>query len=197
VAFISTRTLGEPQLLPSFDNFGRFAWSCVRNRGRAASLQPLCEHRFDLDRFVSGASPGFKFEICSHVHSFLGVCAHVFRGRVSERLCEVAFTEWTGDGRIRHPSFEGLREERCLASPERAADANGSERQGRRREKDGRKSCPNDRTGLRARVREQRKDEAKILFPSARGGRLSHDSVQYLVAKCAKSAAKSCVTLRK
>jgi site-specific recombinase XerC len=51
--------------------------------------------------------------------------------------------------------------------------------------------------GLRARVREQRKDEAKILFPSARGGRLSHDSVQYLVAKCAKSAAKSCVTLRK
>jgi bifunctional non-homologous end joining protein LigD len=26
-------------------------------------------------------------------------------------LCEVAFTEWTGDGRIRHPSFEGLRED--------------------------------------------------------------------------------------
>jgi site-specific recombinase XerD len=50
---------------------------------------------------------------------------------------------------------------------------------------------------LRAWVREQRKDEAKILFPSARGGRLSHDSVQYLVAKYAKSAAKSCVTLRK
>jgi len=38
---------------------------------------------------------------------------------------------------------------------------------------------------LRAWVREQRKDEAKILFPSARGGRLSHDSVQYLVAKYA------------
>ena len=50
---------------------------------------------------------------------------------------------------------------------------------------------------LRAWVREQRKDEAKILFPSARGGQLSHDSVQYLVAKYAKSAAKSCVTLRK
>jgi bifunctional non-homologous end joining protein LigD len=27
-------------------------------------------------------------------------------------LCEVAFTEWTGDGRIRHPSFEGLREDK-------------------------------------------------------------------------------------
>ena len=50
---------------------------------------------------------------------------------------------------------------------------------------------------LRAWVREQRRDEAKILFPSARGGRLSHDSVQYLVAKYAKSAARSCVTLRK
>jgi bifunctional non-homologous end joining protein LigD len=24
-------------------------------------------------------------------------------------VCEVAFTEWTGDGKIRHPSFQGLR----------------------------------------------------------------------------------------
>jgi integrase/recombinase XerD len=46
---------------------------------------------------------------------------------------------------------------------------------------------------LRAWGREQGKDEAKILFPSARGGRMSHDSVQYLVAKYAKSAARSCV----
>jgi bifunctional non-homologous end joining protein LigD len=27
-------------------------------------------------------------------------------------LCEVAFTEWTHDGRIRHPSFQGLREDK-------------------------------------------------------------------------------------
>jgi bifunctional non-homologous end joining protein LigD len=27
-------------------------------------------------------------------------------------LCEVAFTEWTNDGRIRHPSFQGLREDK-------------------------------------------------------------------------------------
>ena len=27
-------------------------------------------------------------------------------------LCEVAFTEWTDDGRIRHPSFQGLREDK-------------------------------------------------------------------------------------
>src|SRR3984885_1087254 len=55
----------------------------------------------------------------------------------------------------------------------------------------------NHRQALTAWVHEQRRDEAKILFPSARGGRLSHDSVQYLVAKYAKSAARSCVTLRK
>jgi integrase/recombinase XerD len=50
---------------------------------------------------------------------------------------------------------------------------------------------------LKAWIREEGRDEAKILFPSARGGRLSHDSVQYLVSKYAKSAANSCVTLRK
>jgi bifunctional non-homologous end joining protein LigD len=27
-------------------------------------------------------------------------------------LCEVAFTEWTNDGRIRHPSFQGLRDDK-------------------------------------------------------------------------------------
>jgi bifunctional non-homologous end joining protein LigD len=24
-------------------------------------------------------------------------------------VCEVMFTEWTGDGKVRHPSFQGLR----------------------------------------------------------------------------------------
>jgi bifunctional non-homologous end joining protein LigD len=28
------------------------------------------------------------------------------------KLCEVSFTEWTQDGRIRHPSFQGLREDK-------------------------------------------------------------------------------------
>ena len=50
---------------------------------------------------------------------------------------------------------------------------------------------------LKAWFREQGKDEAKIIFPTARGGQLSHDSVQYLVTKYAKSAAKACATLRK
>ena len=50
---------------------------------------------------------------------------------------------------------------------------------------------------LRAWVREQGRDETKFLFPSTHGGQLSHDSVQYLVAKYATSAAISCPTLRK
>jgi bifunctional non-homologous end joining protein LigD len=29
-----------------------------------------------------------------------------------ELLCEVAFTEWTRDGQLRHPSFQGLREDK-------------------------------------------------------------------------------------
>jgi bifunctional non-homologous end joining protein LigD len=32
-----------------------------------------------------------------------------------ELLCEVAFAEWTNDGRIRHPSFQGLREDKDSA----------------------------------------------------------------------------------
>ena len=30
-------------------------------------------------------------------------------------LCEVTFTEWTEDGHIRHPSFQGLREDKKAA----------------------------------------------------------------------------------
>jgi bifunctional non-homologous end joining protein LigD len=29
-----------------------------------------------------------------------------------ELVAEIAFTEWTGDGRLRHPSFKGLREDK-------------------------------------------------------------------------------------
>jgi bifunctional non-homologous end joining protein LigD len=33
-----------------------------------------------------------------------------------ELLCEVAFTEWTQDGRLRHPSFQGLRDDKDTGS---------------------------------------------------------------------------------
>ncbi len=58
---------------------------------------------------------------------WLGRNAHWVR---PELVCEVAFTEWTSDGSLRHPSFQGLREdkraeevvrERPTATPETAA----------------------------------------------------------------------------
>ena len=36
-------------------------------------------------------------------------------------LCEVAFTEWTEDGRIRHPSFQGLREDKSASQVKKEA----------------------------------------------------------------------------
>jgi site-specific recombinase XerD len=49
---------------------------------------------------------------------------------------------------------------------------------------------------LTAWIREQGEDDgARILFPSARGGRLSADAVQYLVAKYSAVAQRSCPSL--
>jgi bifunctional non-homologous end joining protein LigD len=39
-----------------------------------------------------------------------------------ELVAEVAFTEWTDDGRIRHPSFQGLREDKEAADVKRERD---------------------------------------------------------------------------
>ena len=38
-------------------------------------------------------------------------------------VCEVAYTEWTRDGRLRHPSFQGLREDKPAAEVKRDDDA--------------------------------------------------------------------------
>jgi integrase/recombinase XerD len=48
---------------------------------------------------------------------------------------------------------------------------------------------------LAAWIKEQGKDGVKILFPSLRGGPLSSDSVQYLVAKYVEHARKTCHSL--
>lgn len=50
-------------------------------------------------------------------------------------------------------------------------------------------------TVLMAWIREQGSDGTRILFPSVRGGRLSADAVQHLVAKYAASAQKTCPSL--
>src|SRR4030095_10868044 len=46
---------------------------------------------------------------CTRPAGPLGRNAHWVR---PELLGEVAFSEWTGEGRIRHPSFQGLREDK-------------------------------------------------------------------------------------
>jgi bifunctional non-homologous end joining protein LigD len=47
-----------------------------------------------------------------------------------ELVCEVEFTEWTSDGKIRHPSFQGLRKDKDPRQivRERAADSTGPRR---------------------------------------------------------------------
>lgn len=50
-------------------------------------------------------------------------------------------------------------------------------------------------TVLTAWIREQGADGTRILFPSARGGRLSADAVQHLVAKYATAAQRACPSL--
>ena len=50
--------------------------------------------------------------------AFVGRTAHWTR---PELVGEVAFTEWTHDGRLRHPSFQGLREDKAAREVVREA----------------------------------------------------------------------------
>ena len=45
-----------------------------------------------------------------------------------ELVAEVAFTEWTSDGKMRHPSFQGLREDKPAAEVRREVEAGPSAR---------------------------------------------------------------------
>lgn len=49
---------------------------------------------------------------------------------------------------------------------------------------------------LRAWLRERNCNSRELLFPNTRGGRLSRDGVEYLLAKHVKKAKKSCPTLK-
>jgi site-specific recombinase XerD len=50
---------------------------------------------------------------------------------------------------------------------------------------------------LRAWIREQGREDSKTLFPSTRGGLLSPDGVQHLLARHVAQARKNCASLRK
>ena len=56
---------------------------------------------------------------------WLGRNAHWAKPRL---VCEVTFTEWTGDGKIRHPSFQGLRADKSPADVRREEPSSGVNR---------------------------------------------------------------------
>jgi bifunctional non-homologous end joining protein LigD len=72
--------------------------------GTGFSSTVLLELRKMLDRLEQSECP-----FANKPSGSLGRQAHWVR---PELVAEVAFTEWTNDGKIRHPSFQGLRKDK-------------------------------------------------------------------------------------
>jgi len=70
-------------------------------RALADKLEPLAVEKPVLSRAAMAGMGAGEFKAVHWVKPVL--------------LCEVTFTEWTGDGHIRHPSFQGLREDKKAA----------------------------------------------------------------------------------
>jgi bifunctional non-homologous end joining protein LigD len=77
--------------------------------GTGFSSKLLVELRGELDDLAIAASP-FSPE---PTRAQTGPRVHWVR---PELVAEVAFTEWTGDGRLRHPSFQGMRRDKPARS---------------------------------------------------------------------------------
>jgi bifunctional non-homologous end joining protein LigD len=75
-------------------------------------------------------------------------------------VCEVAFTEWTRDGRLRHPSFQGLREDKPAGDVVRDAPAKTPGAEPKRRKAKARE--PQKRSAARAAAR---RDPVKAAAP--------------------------------
>jgi DNA ligase D-like protein (predicted ligase) len=88
------------------------------------------EHRF---RYAGKVGTGFTNDLLRRLHRDLvsrEVATPPFFDPVREKgvhwarpelVAEVAFTEWTADGRLRHPSFQGLRPDKDAAEVHREA----------------------------------------------------------------------------
>ena len=90
------------------------------------------EHRL---RYAGKVGTGFTRQLLVELHQeLLGreLPGSPFADEVRERgvhwarpelVAEVAFTEWTGDGRLRHPSFQGLRPDKAAGEVRRESPA--------------------------------------------------------------------------
>ncbi len=74
--------------------------------GTGFTAKTLQDLQKELEPLVRPASPFGKARIPGVTR------AHWVQPKL---VAEVAFTEWTGDGRLRHPSFQGLREDKKAA----------------------------------------------------------------------------------
>jgi bifunctional non-homologous end joining protein LigD len=74
-----------------------FAFDLLRLEGERLDRLPLEERKTRLRGLISPRKTE-RIRYVDHVE-----------GQGPALVCEVAFTEWTGDGKVRHPSFQGLR----------------------------------------------------------------------------------------
>jgi bifunctional non-homologous end joining protein LigD len=86
-------------LVGFYDSQGRLVFS--GKVGTGFTHKTAVDLRARLDRLEQKTCP-----FATPPPGRLGRNAHWVR---PELVCEVAFTEWTADGRLRHPSFQGLR----------------------------------------------------------------------------------------
>jgi bifunctional non-homologous end joining protein LigD len=101
-------------------------YTAARSGSRAIGALHLGYNQNGEMKYAGKVGTGFSMEdarnlyyrlskLSSKTAAVTGVPRSVLRAAHWVRpalLCEVSFTEWTEDGRIRHPSFQGLREDK-------------------------------------------------------------------------------------
>jgi DNA ligase D-like protein (predicted ligase) len=105
-------------------------------RGSRVGLGAVLVGYYDDDgrlRYAGKVGTGFNAEMLRHLHAELAareVQTSPFSDPIRERaihwarpelVAQVAFAEWTPDGRLRHASFEGLRVDKAAAEVRREA----------------------------------------------------------------------------
>jgi bifunctional non-homologous end joining protein LigD len=104
---------GIGALLVGYFDKGRLVFSGKVGTGFTVAGARDLRKRLDA---IEQSSPAFD----PRPAGWLGKHAHWVRPTL---VAEVTFTEWTGDGKIRHPSFQGLRRDKAAADVRRETPA--------------------------------------------------------------------------